>query len=780
VTEKVTGRLEAVVGLLTATVSDLTAERAAEMVTQAAGCGTHTLAALQWHLRDHPDALSSGSSEAPPTVLRLIGLLADAGCDDVVVPRCVDCRQIDRSHRPLGTPVGGGRVCRPCARRRMERCTRCARNAIVWRRTPSGPVCERCWRADPDTTATCSLCGQRGPVGGHYDRRDGISICRRCYGQSKPRCAFCGERRIVAAYLDDGPACPCCHRPRVEPCDRCGESRPVYTRLGEGRQRLCRECAAAGVFGRCAGCGKAGPVFRGRTRGRRPHCPSCWSAATCAGCGLQRKLCVEWPIGSFCRACYAKVRRKVAACPSCGETHPLIGLDPTGQRICGPCAGIDVDYRCAVCGKTGYLIAERTCERCLAAQRARLLLTGAGGTVAEALEPFLHALVNADSPGAVLQWLRPDKPAAGLLARLAARPETLSHETLDGFPQTLALHRLRQSLVHTGVLPGRVDHLERLVPWLENLLADQPAGRAHLVRTYAHWTLLRRARHQAQTSGRFTYGSSDHIRTKLRAVLRLLTWIDTEGFTLEGLNQGQLDCWLVTQPRTSGGAARQFVGWARRAGLTGDIDIPKPRARTTLDPIGEDDRWDHLRRLLTDEQLPLDTRAAGSLVLLYGLPVSRISELRADQLTGRDGHSYLNFGAHSLLLPPAVAVLLERQARHAISVTVLHRSNPTGPPWLFPGGLPGRPARDVLYRKLRAAIPHIRRSRSAALISLAAELPAPILADLLDLNINTAVQWTQHASRDWSHYLQARTGTGREREDHSPVTAPARIEATRR
>ena len=312
---------------------------------------------------------------------------------------------------------------------------------------------------------------------------------------------------------------------------------------------------------------------------------------------------------------------------------------------------------------------------------------------------------------------------------------------------------------HTGVLSERVDYFERLVPWLENLLADQSAGRAHLVRTYAHWTLLRRARHQARTSGRFTYGSSDNIRTKLRAVLRLLTWIDTQDLTLESLDQGALDRWLVTQPRTSGAAARQFVGWARRAGLTGDIDISKPKARTTLDPIGEHDRWDHLRRLLTDEQLPLDTRAAGSVVLLYGLPVSRISELRADQLTSRDGHSYLNFGAHSLLLPPAVAVLLERHARHAISVTFLHRSNPTGPPWLFPGGLPGRPARDVLYRKLRAAIPHIRRSRSAALIRLAAELPAPILADLLDLNINTAVQWTQNASRDWSHYLQARTGT---------------------
>lgn len=63
--------------------------------------------------------------------------------------------------------------------------------------------------------------------------------------------------------------------------------------------------------------------------------------------------------------------------------------------------------------------------------------------------------------------------------------------------------------------------------------------------------------------------------------------------------------------------------------------------------------------------------------------------------------------------------------------------------------VPRRPARPTHPRrplpKPRAAIPHIRRSRSAALINLAADLPAPILADLLDLNISTAVQWTQHA-----------------------------------
>ncbi|MGH9087168.1 MAG: hypothetical protein ACRDYZ_03520 [Acidimicrobiales bacterium] len=105
---------------------------------------------------------------------------------------------------------------------------------------------------------------------------------------------------------------------------------------------------------------------------------------------------------------------------------------------------------------------------------------------------------------------------------------------------------------------------------------------------------------------------------------------------------------LLTTRHTEGGM-RLASG-----GLAGNIEIPKPRAQTTLDTIGKDERWGHLRRLLTDEDLPLEARAAGALVLLYGLPVSRISELRADDVVHRDDRTYLDLGAHPLLLPPAV------------------------------------------------------------------------------------------------------------------------------
>jgi hypothetical protein len=72
--------------------------------------------------------------------------------------------------------------------------------------------------------------------------------------------------------------------------------------------------------------------------------------------------------------------------------------------------------------------------------------------------------------------------------------------------------------------------------------------------------------------------------------------------------------------------------------------------------------------------------------------------------------------------------------------------------------MPGRPARDALYRALRKHLPvHLRRARSAALAALAAELPAAVLANLLDLNIHTANAWATYAQHDWTTYLAART-----------------------
>ncbi|MFC6021417.1 hypothetical protein ACFP2T_35265 [Plantactinospora solaniradicis] len=49
--------------------------------------------------------------------------------------------------------------------------------------------------------------------------------------------------------------------------------------------------------------------------------------------------------------------------------------------------------------------------------------------------------------------------------------------------------------------------------------------------------------------------------------------------------------------------------------------------------------------------------------------------------------------------------------------------------------------------------------RQTALLTLAADLPAPIVADLLGIKVDTALRWADHTAPEWASYLNARSST---------------------
>ncbi len=163
--------------------------------------------------------------------------------------------------------------------------------------------------------------------------------------------------------------------------------------------------------------------------------------------------------------------------------------------------------------------------------------------------------------------------------------------------------------------------------------------------------------------------------------------------------------------------------------------LPRQDPEQILD---DTQRWALLRRCLTDETMPLDTRAA------------------AAQLGGT--RSFLATGRHPLLLPLRLVDLLQRLADTPPTRASLANANAQARQrWLFPGLTPGRPtSRSGLQLKLCAYRVDARPARNGALISLAADLPAPVLADVLGLHTSTAVYWATLAKRDWSNYLAAR------------------------
>ncbi|MGH3843839.1 MAG: hypothetical protein ACRDS0_20690 [Pseudonocardiaceae bacterium] len=79
--------------------------------------------------------------------------------------------------------------------------------------------------------------------------------------------------------------------------------------------------------------------------------------------------------------------------------------------------------------------------------------------------------------------------------------------------------------------------------------------------------------------------------------------------------------------------------------------------------------------------------------------------------------------------------------------------SPPNSPWLVPGLLPGRPiTASRLAERLRTLGISTQAGRRATLIDLAAQLPAAVLADLINLHPTTAVKWMHQAGGDWTRY----------------------------
>lgn len=79
-----------------------------------------------------------------------------------------------------------------------------------------------------------------------------------------------------------------------------------------------------------------------------------------------------------------------------------------------------------------------------------------------------------------------------------------------------------------------------------------------------------------------------------------------------------------------------------RAGTAWRAHSVSSPSRRAADRRSSSSSWTQLRRCLHEDALPAEVRAGGALVLLFGLPVSRITTLRHDDShTDPDGTSWL-------------------------------------------------------------------------------------------------------------------------------------------
>jgi hypothetical protein len=435
----------------------------------------------------------------------------------------------------------------------------------------------------------------------------------------------------------------------------------------------------------------------------------------------------------------------------------LTGTGPDGQAICARCAGSTRTYDCPDCGTPCRPLRGGRCARRVLADRLHDLLAIDGRPE---LAPLAAALSTADPPRAVLRWL--SGPTGALLAELAGTGP-LTHEALDVLPAGNSARYLRSLLIATGVLPARDDYVERVAAWLEHTLAAHPAHRAALVRQYATWDVLTRARRRHGRHDRAsTSATSQYLRQKIHVALDFLAWLDERALTLDRLTQPDLELYLTERVTTKPLAA--FISWLRRRRLVHAVAMPRTPRLAQPTPIPEPDRWHHLQRCLTDEDLALPVRVAAALLLLFGNPVTHTVALTTDAVLRDGDRHYLTLADRPVLLPPALADLLVRLRDQARPPSGLARSvtagSVTAPAWLFPGRHPGRHRDGAGFTTVLAA--HgidVRPARTAALMALAEQLPAAVLGPLLGLHPHTAVAWTTLVKRDWTDYLAARTRT---------------------
>ena len=474
---------------------------------------------------------------------------------------------------------------------------------------------------------------------------------------------------------------------------------------------------------------------------------ACWK------CGDTRYALTRLPHGRICTGCRRRRHYHPESCPSCGVVRPLVWLDDE-LVVCASCAGVESIFACRECGREDHPYGASRCARCVLRERLTDLLTDpATGQIHDRLRPVFAELVDSERPQTGIWWLR-KKPGTGpqLLGQMARGDIEISHDTFRALPSDRTHDYLRSLLVALGVLTPVEIRIERMVPWIEQAVADLPADQAALIRRFAHWHVLRGMR-KASREGRLTQTITDACRRRIRVAIEFLTFLDAHGATPATATQDLLERYQEHLNRKLDNE-HAFIVWLRSSRINTALSIPHiPRPAPAV-TVSDEQRWAAVDRLLHDENLRRYTRIGGLFTLLFAQPLSRIVAMRTSQITATDNSIHVAFNAISVQMPAVLDDLIRDHLDHRGKS--LYASRDTG--WLFPGGNPGRHLSTENIRSQLVAIgikPY--ENRKATLFQLAGDMPAPVLAELIGITNNNAADWAKLAARDWTGYIAERS-----------------------
>lgn len=470
----------------------------------------------------------------------------------------------------------------------------------------------------------------------------------------------------------------------------------------------------------------------------------------CAHCGRHDRCTRIVLEEAVCQRCTLRFARTAQPCPGCANIRVLAFYDADRRPACAPCTGNEAVYACTACGREDSPWG-RLCGHCALKEKTTALLSGPDGGINPRLRPVYEALISGPRPQTTLYWFtRSTGPAT--LGAMARDELEISHATFDTLPADRTNTYLRDLLTALGVLPPFHAELERVSPWLEELLGTLPAGQSEVLARFARWQVLSRLRRQEQ-HGTLTHGAISAARATIVVTARFMNWLTEHGTDLADIEQGDLDR-FAEEHRARALALRPFLAWCARTGLGGDLSAA---TRPTTQPavtLSDEDRWSHVQLLLHDDTIRLYARVAGLFVLLYAQPLARVCRMRADQITvDAVDVTTATFDTFPVELPGPLDRLVRTHLTRRGQASYVSRPDT----WLFPGGIPGKhlATENVRAQLVERGIQPMA-ARNAAMFQLAASMPTPILAEVLGLAPNTATRWAALASRDWSAYTAQR------------------------
>ncbi|MFD3910024.1 hypothetical protein [Streptomyces sp. NPDC058603] len=335
-----------------------------------------------------------------------------------------------------------------------------------------------------------------------------------------------------------------------------------------------------------------------------------------------------------------------------------------------------------------------------------------------------------------------------LLTALGKDPRPVTHELLDELPEDKTLNYLRGLLMATGALPTRDQCLTNLERWINEKLATRTdLEDRRVLHGYAIWHHLRRLRQRVRAQ-QLTVDQDQNVRIHVNAAVQFLDDLAGRGTPLVACTQSDVDDFMAhraTYPQRTA----HFVRWAVTHRHAHNLTAPATRWAGPSGPHDEDRRWDVARRLLHEDAAPTADRVAGLLLLLYAQHVNTIRHLTVDHVQ-RDGDTpKILLGDRPIVLPAPLDALVEELIASRRGHTLVDAPGT----WLFPGRLPGQPlSSDQLVIRLGALDVNPRQDRATALFTLAAQVPAAILARMLGIHRSVAVQWQQASGGDWAAY----------------------------